>query len=559
MDMSLPHTRARTHTASRSFRRRAITETLTAYAFLAPASILIFVFEFFPVAFAFFVSLHDWRRFPDEFRGLDSYHEALGSAAFVIFFWMAAGILCYGLLALRRYVRDVLNDDRRGLAYLLPGAALAAVTVSVLHYVFVLLPIIMDVVRRLRGQDTNNATFVNEFFNSFTFPQAVAAGNIILLLLPLAAVLTLVMVTVLPLEKRESYLLRAVSLGLIFAGGGLLLRLTLSEIGLAISEARAAGEALPVWTQVILIGVGAVMMGAAAWVWGHAVQAETNRQFWLRGLAVALLVVGGVIFVMELSPALSSGDDDVLHGFSVATMYSLFAVPLQLVIGLLLAVLLFQNIKLKAFYRILFFLPYITPITATSVVFGLLFAPDPLSPMNQFITGLGIEDQKWLLEPKGVFELIFGGGVPEVLVGPSLALMVIILYGVWTFAGYSTVIFLAGLGNIDTEIYEAARIDGANGWQQFRSITLPLLSPTTFFLILITTIGTFQAFTQFFLMRRPGAYQAVNTINLLIFDEVRTTSPDYAYGSAMAFILFAVILILTVVQNRVVGRRVFYG
>jgi multiple sugar transport system permease protein len=140
-----------------------------------------------------------------------------------------------------------------------------------------------------------------------------------------------------------------------------------------------------------------------------------------------------------------------------------------------------------------------------------------------------------------------------------LALVVIILYSVWTYAGYSAVIFLAGLGTIPGDVYEAARIDGANGWQQFRHITLPLLSPTTFFLMLIATIGTFQAFTQIFLMRRPGAFDAVDTINLYIYDEITRSSPDYAYGSAMAFVLFAVILTLTLIQNRIVGRKVFYG
>jgi multiple sugar transport system permease protein len=188
-----------------------------------------------------------------------------------------------------------------------------------------------------------------------------------------------------------------------------------------------------------------------------------------------------------------------------------------------------------------------------------LFSPDPQSPINQFLNLFGIEEQKWLLEPTGIFQMLFGDIVPDFLAGPGLALVVIIVFGIWTFAGYSTVIFLAGLGTIDSEIYEAAEIDGANGWQKFRYVTLPLLSPTTFFLILVTTIGTFQAFTQIFLMRRPGAFDAVDTINLHIFNEVRTTSPDYAYGSAMAFVLFGVILVLTIIQNRVVGRRVFYG
>jgi multiple sugar transport system permease protein len=139
------------------------------------------------------------------------------------------------------------------------------------------------------------------------------------------------------------------------------------------------------------------------------------------------------------------------------------------------------------------------------------------------------------------------------------AWLVIILYNIWVYAGYSAVIFLAGLGTIPGELYEASRIDGASNWKQFRYITMPLLSPTTFFLILIATIGTFQAFTQIFLLRRPGAFEAVDTLNIHIYQAVQSNNPDYAYGSAMAFVLFAVILVLTLIQNRVVGRRVFYG
>src|SRR5690606_25950720 len=133
--------------------------------------------------------------------------------------------------------------------------------------------------------------------------------------------------------------------------------------------------------------------------------------------------------------------------------------------------------------------------------------------------------------PRGILQVIFGNGIPDELAGPSLALTVIIIYNVWVYAGYSAVIFLAGLGGIPREMYEAAKIDGANGWQQFRFITLPMLSPTTFFLTLIATIGTFQAFTQIFLLRQAGSYRAVDTINIYIYQELTSSAPDYAYGS----------------------------
>jgi multiple sugar transport system permease protein len=240
-------------------------------------------------------------------------------------------------------------------------------------------------------------------------------------------------------------------------------------------------------------------------------------------------------------------------------MFVLGTVPFQLMIGLGLSVLLFQNIKWRGFFRVVYFLPYITPFVATSVVFTLLFSHRSGSPANQLLMSLGIQPQTWLLEPQGIFRLIFGDSVPNALVGPGLALVVMIIYNTWIYAGYSTVIFLAGLGNIPKELYEAARIDGANSWRLFRHVTMPLLSPTTFFLVLVSTIGTFQTFTQIWLLRKPGALEAVDTINIYIFEAIRSTNPDYAYGSAMAFVLFGVILILTLAQNRIAERRVFYG
>jgi ABC-type sugar transport system permease subunit len=199
------------------------------------------------------------------------------------------------------------------------------------------------------------------------------------------------------------------------------------------------------------------------------------------------------------------------------------------------------------------------PFIATSVVFTLLFSHRQDSIINHLIGAVGVEPQKWLLEPTPVGKLIFGAGLPDFLNGPSLALLVIIVYAIWTYAGYDTVVFLAGLGNISPELYEAARIDGANGWQIFRRITLPLLSPTTFFLSLVAVIGTFQAFTQLWMMRNPASNRTTDTLSIYIFRQLSDSTPNYGYGSALAFVLFGVILLLTIFQNRLAGRRVFYG
>lgn len=538
--------------------RRRLNENLMAFAFLTPAIILVFIFEFFPVAFTFFVSLHEWRRFPDEFKGLEAYYRALGNFAYVIFFWISLIILICGLYLAWRSLRQTRSRPKH-LLYVIPGFAVSMAFLGLVNWLFTLLPIIMDVVRRLRGQPRTNAVFVNEFFNSFFFPKAVQAGWWLVVLSAFGLLTVIGFTRMLRQEGDVSTIFNVAFASVVLAAGGWLLRLNLMGVHDAIQGALADGTTVPIWSQTLLITVGAALVGAGLYVWQTVVRAETNRGFWLRGLLVVMLLVGGTMLVTEVPRALVNADDRVLNGLAVAMMYSGFSVPLQLCIGLLLAVLLFQKIKMRSFFRVVFFMPYITPVVATSVVFSLLFSPDPQSPINQFMQFWGLENQRWLLEPTGIFRMLFGDAVPAALAGPPLALAVIILFGVWSFAGYSTVIFLAGLGNIDVEVYEAAKIDGANTWQQFRHVTLPLLSPTTFFLILVTTIGTLQAFTQFFLMRRPGALQAVDTINLQIFDNVRTTSPDYGYGSAMAFILFVIILILTIIQNRTVGRNVFYG
>lgn len=563
MDMS---TATPSPTQQRGFfnttRGRRFIENVTAYAFLAPAALLIFVFELFPVAFAFFVSLWDWSFFPDEYEGLDRYVEALGYLTFVLFFWVAIGLLIFGLYMLWRFVRDVRQyHEPKAYAYIIPGIAQAIAIAAFVNWFFALLPRILLIPRELRRFQDGSRGFIDAFFEAFqTYPEVLAANEWMWLAIILATIISAIFIGLVRSQHAPQYMLNSVvGAGTILAAF-FMLHLTFTEMQAVIAEALEDGENIPIWTYIIMVSAGAGLMGLAVYVWQTVLKAATNRQFWWRITVVVALVLGAAMLIMFVPQTLTEADDDVIQAFGVSLMYSFFTVPIQLSIGLMLAIMLFQKIRGQQAFRVIFFLPYITPIIGTSVVFRILFSQSPSSPINQFIGLFGIEDQDWLLEADGIFQLMFGSGVPDALAGPGLALVVIIVYGIWTFAGYSTVIFLAGLGNIPTEVYEAARIDGANGWQQFRFVTLPLLSPTTFFLILITTIGTLQAFTQIYLLRVPATEDAVNTVNMIIFEEIRTTSsPDYGYGAAMAFVLFGVILILTVIQNRVVGRRVFYG
>lgn len=252
-------------------------------------------------------------------------------------------------------------------------------------------------------------------------------------------------------------------------------------------------------------------------------------------------------------------DPEMWSSLWTTTVYSLMSVPIQLGLGLVIAYLLFQDIRGKDAFRVMFFFPYITSTVASAAVWAYLYSPDR-GLINAVARGFGLPQLKWLGESKGIFELIaqgLGGTLPNALDGPPLALVALIIYTTWVFLGYDIAIFLAGLGNIPTELYDAAKVDGASGWRLFRNITLPLLSPTTFFLLLLTVIGTFKAFNHIYVMTRGGPSGATETSSLYIFSQMFEFQ-RYGYSAALSFILFTVILVITIIQNRVAGSRVVY-
>jgi multiple sugar transport system permease protein len=252
-------------------------------------------------------------------------------------------------------------------------------------------------------------------------------------------------------------------------------------------------------------------------------------------------------------------DPDLWNALGTTLTYSAISVPLQLGLGLGIAYLLFQKIRGKDWLRVFFFLPYITSTVASAAVWAYLYSPDR-GLFNTILRGLGLPALKWLSETKGVFAILaqnVGIVIPSWMNGPSLALLSLIVYTTWVFVGYDVAIFLAGLGNIPAELYEAAKIDGANGWKLFRHITIPLLSPTTFFLLLLTVIGTFKAFNHIYVMTRGGPGNATSTMGVFIFQQMYE-SQRYGYSAALSFILFGIILLLTILQNRFAGERVVY-
>ena len=187
---------------------------------------------------------------------------------------------------------------------------------------------------------------------------------------------------------------------------------------------------------------------------------------------------------------------DFWRALSTTFSYVIFTVPLEIALSLVLAYLLFHKMRGRGIYRTVYYLPYITSFVAAAAVFFWVFHPT-YGLVNDVIGIFGIGPQRWLDEPRGLFELAASGvGVtlPTWLGGPSLALVVISLVTVWHYLGYQIVIFLAGLSNISQEFYEAARLDGASERQLFTKITLPLLSPTTFFVFTVASIGVLRSF-----------------------------------------------------------------
>ena len=184
----------------------------------------------------------------------------------------------------------------------------------------------------------------------------------------------------------------------------------------------------------------------------------------------------------------------------------------------------------------------------------------PQHPSTACWPKLGVDSLQWLNEPTGLFQMLAGSDVtlPAWAAGPSLALIVIMIYGTWTFVGFNTVIFMAGLGGIPREMYEVAAIDGAGRWPQFRHITLPLLSPTIYFLTLYAVIGTFKAFNHIYVLRTAAALGTTDTASVVIF-QVFKRDTRFGYASALAILLLIIILMLTAVNNRLASKRVFYG
>ncbi|GGG01351.1 carbohydrate ABC transporter permease [Paenibacillus abyssi] len=211
----------------------------------------------------------------------------------------------------------------------------------------------------------------------------------------------------------------------------------------------------------------------------------------------------------------------------------MLAIPITMAISLLLAIIIKNGVWFKDLFKIIYFMPYISSVVGVAVVFQVLFHPS-LGPINQFLMKIGIEDPpKWLAD-----------------ISYSLPSVMLIL--IWTQIGFNMIIYMAGLQNIPKDLYEAASIDGAGSWQQFRNITLPLVSSTSFFLLVTGVVYSFKVFDLIAVLTEGGPANSSSVMVYYLYD-VAFTNLRTGYASAIAMVLFLCVLAITVFQW--VGQR----
>lgn len=221
--------------------------------------------------------------------------------------------------------------------------------------------------------------------------------------------------------------------------------------------------------------------------------------------------------------------DSVFVGsFWHTIQYALMTVMPTLVLSLLLAVLLNNKLKGIAIFRTAIYFPYIASIVAVGAVWNMLFQPD-FGPINEVLKAIGI------VKP------------PRWVVDVNWAMVAIAIVTIWKYTGYYMIVYLAALQGISGSLYEAAGIDGANGWQKLVHITVPMLTPTTFFVLIMFTIQCFKVFDLVYVMTGGGPGNATKTLVNYIYEKA-FTSWQLGPASAGAIILFAVVLVITLFQ-----------
>lgn len=207
--------------------------------------------------------------------------------------------------------------------------------------------------------------------------------------------------------------------------------------------------------------------------------------------------------------------------------YAIGNVVPAVIIGLGIAIALNQQIRGVSFFRTLYFLPVVTPIVSSSLIWAWAYESH-FGVFNYFLRLVGLHPIPWLTDT-------------------SWALPSIIVWSIWAGIGYPVILFLAGLQSVPRELVEAAKLDGANPWQSFRHITFPAISPATFFIVILLVIGAFQVFTQTYVMTDGGPGYSTYTIVMYLY-VMGWNNFRFGYASAVALVLFVILAVITLLQ-----------
>ena len=229
--------------------------------------------------------------------------------------------------------------------------------------------------------------------------------------------------------------------------------------------------------------------------------------------------------------------DDFWDSLKVTTLFAVISVPIRLVLALAIASYLKRETLSSRVLRGAMFLPTITSTVSIAVVFSWVFSTD-YGLANGLLTAMGLGKVPWLQDP-------------------SLTLLVLIFINTWKQLGYDVIIYIAGLQAVPQELYDAAAMDGGRRFQVFRRVTVPLIMPTTYFLLVISVIEAFQIFTIINVMTRGGPAGATDMLVHLLY-RTGFVLFDIGTGSALAIILFVLLIGLALVKARVLGARVHY-
>ena len=302
--------------------------------------------------------------------------------------------------------------------------------------------------------------------------------------------------------------------------------------------------------------LGLLIMIASYWVWSEFKNKFSNKVYCLF-ISLLLLIVSLFLINISWADMMAKGDEDFLNSLIYIFYYSFFAITTEVGLGLLIAFALYQKLKGKQFFQMVLLFPYITPAVMGGAVFFIIFGKAENSILNEFIGYFGYDPQMWLFDKRKLSEVLFGVKMEGFFAGPSLALTTSIFYGVWSYTGYYAIILLAGLSIIPSDLYEAAKAEGASRWQTFTKITIPLLMPIIFFLLLTGFINSFQAFNHILVMKTSSAGETMDVVTIEIFDHF-WDRVKFGYAAAEGVFLFIILNVLAISQYVIFRKRLNY-